>query len=40
MRPQIRLGDSIYEAPDSRKFDVVLTNPPFDTKGANQIPAV
>ena len=35
LEPQIRLGDSIYEAPDSRKFDVVLTNPPFGTKGAS-----
>jgi type I restriction enzyme M protein len=34
----IKLGDSIYEVPDSRRFDVVLTNPPFGTKGANQAP--
>lgn len=38
IEPEIKLGDSIYEAPDSRRFDVVLTNPPFGTKGANQSP--
>src|SRR5438876_2230712 len=36
--PQITLGDSIYEPPASRRYDVVLTNPPFGTKGANQAP--
>jgi type I restriction enzyme M protein len=38
LEPQIKLGDSIYEAFDGRRFDVVLTNPPFGTKGANQAP--
>jgi len=38
IEPEIKLGDSIYEAPDSLRFDVVLTNPPFGTKGANQSP--
>jgi type I restriction enzyme M protein len=38
VEPSIRFGDSIYENPDSRRFDVVLTNPPFGTKGANQAP--
>ena len=38
LEPQIALGDSIYEVPDSRRFDVVLTNPPFGTKGANASP--
>jgi type I restriction enzyme M protein len=38
LEPVIGRGDSIYEAPESRKFDVVLTNPPFGTKGANQVP--
>jgi len=38
LEPKIKLGDSIYEAPDGRRFDVVLTNPPFGTKGANQAP--
>jgi type I restriction enzyme M protein len=36
--PHIALGDSIYEAPTSQRFDVILTNPPFGTKGANQAP--
>lgn len=38
VEPQIRLGDSIYEAPGPERFDVILTNPPFGTKGANQAP--
>jgi type I restriction enzyme M protein len=38
LEPQIKGGDSIYEFADSRRFDVVLTNPPFGTKGANQVP--
>src|SRR6267378_3004246 len=38
IEPHIRLGDSIYEPPTSERFDVVLTNPPFGTKGANQAP--
>ncbi len=38
LEPHIALGDSIYEAPESRRYDVVLTNPPFGTKGANQMP--
>jgi len=38
IEPQISLGDSIYETLDSTRFDVVLTNPPFGTKGANQAP--
>jgi len=36
--PKIKLGDTIYSTPGSEKFDVVLTNPPFGTKGANQAP--
>src|SRR4051812_32999557 len=36
--PKIVLGDTIYEAPSSDRFDVILTNPPFGTKGANQAP--
>lgn len=39
LEPHIGLGDSIYEPPPGRRFDVVLTNPPFGTKGANQAPA-
>jgi type I restriction enzyme M protein len=38
VEPVIKFGESIYENPDSRRFDVVLTNPPFGTKGANQAP--
>jgi type I restriction enzyme M protein len=38
VEPHIKLGDSIYEIPGSERFDVVLTNPPFGTKGANQVP--
>lgn len=38
IEPHITFGDSIYEPPSSMRFDVVLTNPPFGTKGANQAP--
>ena len=38
VEPRITLGDSIYEVPGSQRFDVILTNPPFGTKGANQSP--
>jgi type I restriction enzyme M protein len=38
VEPHIRIGDSIYETPGSERFDVVLTNPPFGTRGANQAP--
>jgi len=38
IEPQIRLGDTIGEPPAPDRFDVVLTNPPFGTKGANQSP--
>jgi type I restriction enzyme M protein len=38
IEPHIRLGDAIYEPPPSQRFDVVLTNPPFGTRGANQAP--
>ena len=34
----ITLGDTIYTPPPSIRFDCVLTNPPFGTKGANQAP--
>jgi len=34
----IGLADSIYEPLKSERFDCVLTNPPFGTKGANQAP--
>ncbi len=38
IEPTIVLGDTIYEAPSSERYDVILTNPPFGTKGANQVP--
>jgi type I restriction enzyme M protein len=38
IEPHIRLGDSIYEPPPPERFDVILTNPPFGTRGANQAP--
>lgn len=38
VEPRISLGDSIYEVPGGQRFDVILTNPPFGTKGANQVP--
>ncbi|MDG6258198.1 MAG: class I SAM-dependent DNA methyltransferase, partial [Methanomicrobiaceae archaeon] len=38
LEPEIVLGDSIYEVPSGMRFDVVLTNPPFGTKGAHQSP--
>jgi type I restriction enzyme M protein len=38
LEPEIKLGDSIYAPHDGRCFDVVLTNPPFGSKGANQVP--
>jgi type I restriction enzyme M protein len=36
--PHIYLGDTIYEPDRGERYDVVLTNPPFGTKGANQAP--
>lgn len=38
IEPTIRLGDAIEQPPSSDRFDVILTNPPFGTKGANQNP--
>jgi type I restriction enzyme M protein len=38
VEPHIELQDAIYTAPGSQKFDVILANPPFGTKGANQAP--
>ena len=38
VEPHISLGDSIYEVPGSDRFDVIITNPPFGTRGANQAP--
>lgn len=38
IEPTIRLRDSLYEPPPGERYDVILTNPPFGTKGANQAP--
>lgn len=38
VEPHIYLGDAIYEPDRGERYDVVLTNPPFGTKGANQAP--
>ena len=38
LEPHIALGDSIYTILSGQHFDVVMTNPPFGTKGANQAP--
>ncbi len=38
IEPIIYLGDTIYEAPKPERFDVVLANPPFGTKGASDHP--
>lgn len=34
----IALGDTIYNPDPGKRFDCILTNPPFGTKGANQAP--
>jgi type I restriction enzyme M protein len=38
VEPHIALGDTIYEPDRGDRYDVILTNPPFGTKGANQAP--
>lgn len=38
LEPHVERKDSIYQIPDGRHFDVVMTNPPFGTKGANAAP--
>ena len=38
LEPHIGLGDSIYDPPPGDRFDCILTNPPFGTRGANQAP--
>jgi type I restriction enzyme M protein len=38
LEPEISLHDSIYDQPLRRNYDVILTNPPFGTKGANESP--
>jgi type I restriction enzyme M protein len=38
LQPTIYLGDTLYEPERGERYDVILTNPPFGTKGANQAP--
>lgn len=38
VEPHIYLGDTVGEADRGERFDCILTNPPFGTKGANQAP--
>jgi type I restriction enzyme M protein len=38
LKAEICLGDTIYEPDRGERYDVILTNPPFGTKGANQAP--
>jgi type I restriction enzyme M protein len=33
LEANIYLGDSIYEPDPGKRYDMVLTNPPFGTKG-------
>ncbi len=38
VEPHISNTDSIYETPSGQRYDVIITNPPFGTRGANQNP--
>jgi len=38
IEPKIKLGDTIYEPAGSTRFDCVLSNPPFGTRGAGSSP--
>jgi type I restriction enzyme M protein len=38
VEPHIYLGDTLYEPDRGERYDVILTNPPFGTRGANQAP--
>jgi len=38
LETRIHLGDSIYEPDRGERYNCILTNPPFGTKGANQAP--
>jgi type I restriction enzyme M protein len=38
LEPTIYLGDAIYEPEKGDRFDCILSNPPFGTKGANEVP--
>ncbi|MHB9024024.1 MAG: class I SAM-dependent DNA methyltransferase [Armatimonadota bacterium] len=39
VEPHIYIGDTIYEPARAERYNCILTNPPFGTKGANQAPA-
>lgn len=39
IEPVIHLGDTIYEPDRGERFDCILSNPPFGTRGASQQPA-
>jgi type I restriction enzyme M protein len=36
---RISLGDAIYGPPPHERFDIVLTNPPFGSKGVGSVPS-
>lgn len=38
LNPRISLGDTIYDKRREEQYNCILTNPPFGTKGVNQIP--
>ncbi len=38
LKPTIYIGDTIYEPDKGERYDIILTNPPFGTKGAGQAP--
>ncbi len=38
IQANLYLGDAIYEPKRGKPYDIVMTNPPFGTKGANQAP--
>jgi type I restriction enzyme M protein len=38
VEPHIYIGDTIYEPDRGERYDVILSNPPFGTRGANQAP--
>jgi type I restriction enzyme M protein len=37
--PHIRLGDSLYGSQGRQQHDIILTNPPFGTKGTSETPS-
>ncbi len=38
LKPTIYIGDTIYEPDRGTRYDIILTNPPFGTRGAGQAP--